>query len=112
MIGLETSRQRQSNAIPGAGAPLASQTNAVNCTSLKLCASFGSTTIVCVMVTKNGLVERAVATILTGSASERTRGRHMKVLSRKVTCPSAPEDVTPLPSSNVEATQLCPGKMM
>ena len=75
MTGSETSRQRQSIETEGAGLPAASQAYRVICTSLLKDGLFGSGTRVRVVVTKNGLLERAVATMLMGAAKARTSGR-------------------------------------
>ena len=106
MIWLETTRQRQSKVTLGAGAPLASQAKIVICTSVPLLTS------ACAVVTKNGVVERAVASTLIGSASERNWGKHTKSLSRNARVPSASVNETPLTSSRVASLQLLPGKMM
>src|SRR5215470_3201051 len=106
MIWFETTRQRQSKVTLGAAAPLASQAKTVTSTSVELLTS------ACVVVRKNGLVERAVASTLIGSARERSWGKQTKSLSRNTRFPSAPLDETPLASSRVDAIQLRPGNMM
>src|SRR4029077_16162569 len=94
MIGMETTRQRQSTVTLGAAAPLASQAKTAICTSVPLLIS------ACVAVTKNGPVDWAVATTLIGSARERPYWeKHTKSLSKNTLVPSAPVNETPLTSS-------------
>src|SRR3954454_18120673 len=113
MMGSDTTRQRQSMETDGAGLPAASQAESVISTSLLEFGLLGSLTSVRVAVTKNGLLERAVATTLTGAAKARTRGRQTYWLSRNVAWPLAPVVVSPLASSRFASVQVSDcGKMM
>ena len=90
MCGCST-RHRQLNVTPGAGAPFASHENTVISTSVALF------TNVCITVKKNGFCEIGVARTLTGRLKISPAGQR-KLDSLKTTCPLACVCANPLTS--------------